>query len=160
MKQIWLVGVLLTACLTGCTRGNENNSGNQQPSTMQEGTSTSQLFTKGIVVDFTKLNEDFITNDIRQKLKDNLEALVNKDEDKFKAGLLEGHDTPGNMAYVKDTNQYQILDITESRYNSQAHSIMISLSAKVLRGKNIDESTITYYFETDKTGEWKIALID
>jgi hypothetical protein len=126
----------------------------------QEDTPTSQSFEKGVFVDFSKLNEDFITDDILQKLKDNLDALVNKDEDKFKAGLLDGHDTPGNMDFVKNTNQYKFLDISETRYNQNAKSIIISLSVKILRDKNIYDSTISYYFKTDKTGEWKISLID
>jgi hypothetical protein len=180
MKQILLAGVLLIALLTGCTHGNDNNTGIQPSVVTQEDTlaiqspdsatptkekapedtPTSESFEKGVFVDFSKLNEDFITDDILQKLQDSLEALVNKDEVKFKAGLLDGHDTPGNMDFVKNTNQYKFLDISESKYNKIAKSIMISLSVQILRDKKIYDGSLTFYFETDKTGEWKIQLVD
>jgi hypothetical protein len=180
MKPILLAGVLLIALLTGYIHGNKNNTGIQPSVVTQEDTPapqspdsptptkeeapedtpTSESFEQGVFVDFSKLNEDFITDDIVQKLKDSLEALLNKDEDKFRAGLLDGHDTPGNMDFVKNTNQYKFLDISESKYNQNAKSIMISLSVQILRDKNIYNGSITYYFETDKTGEWKIQLVD
>jgi hypothetical protein len=86
--------------------------------------------------------------------------LLNKDEEKCKAGLLQGHDTPGNLSYVRDTNQYRFVDFSEVRYDEKAKSIMISISVKILRDDHIDESTVTYYFKRDHAGEWKIALID
>jgi hypothetical protein len=175
MKVILLISILLFVFINGCTQKKENNTGNQQPPATQEDTSTPQSleppgtqedtstplsFEKGVFIDLSKHKDDFITDEILQKLKDNLEALVNKDENRFKAGLLEGHDTPGNMAYVKDTNQYKILDISFSKYDPKAKSIMISLPIQILRDTKIDDSTITYYFKPDKTGVWKIALID
>ena len=181
MKQLLFIGILLIAFLAGCAQSNENHTGNLQPSVMEEGSSAEQTldpqaqlqpvsspaeaqedppFDKGIFVDFSKLNADFITDEIVQKLRDNLEAVINRDEDKFRASLLEGHDTIGNMDYVLGINQYKFLDIGETSYNEKTKIIMIGVYAEILREKQINKGAIDYYFQQDQTGEWKIALID
>ncbi|WP_058302118.1 hypothetical protein [Gorillibacterium timonense] len=172
MKHLLPVGILLIILLTGCTHINENNSEDLQSSATVKNTRPSQSlespvvtqeitsFEKGVFVDFFKLNQDFITDEIRQRLKDNLEALVNKDEVKFKATLLEGHDTPGNMDFVKNTNQYRFLDISRCEYYPKGEGISISVLVQIWRDKRIDEVNLGYYFEPNEAGEWKIQLID
>lgn len=152
--------LLLITCLTGCANSNQSDTVTQQQPVAAGDTTTPKPFVSGIFVDFAKYKDDFITDEILNKLQDNLKALVAKDEVTFKTGLLEGHDTPGNLAYVKNTNQYQFTDISFTKYNPDNKSIMISLSVRIWRDHTVDDSTITYYFTPDATGIWKIALID
>ncbi|SFS76109.1 hypothetical protein [Paenibacillus sp. BC26] len=173
MKELFQLGLLLISILTGCSHDKENNNGNLASEANKGNTSTpsqsetssdvppqDQSFEKGVYVDFSKNMDQSIPDGIVQKLKENLDALVNKDANKFKEELLEEHDTPGNMSYVNDTNQYRFLEISYSKYDAKAKSVMISLSVQILRNDIIEDNTITYYFKPDKTQVWKIALID
>ncbi|RUS45704.1 hypothetical protein [Cohnella sp. AR92] len=121
---------------------------------------TPKSFKPGIFVDFSKIDDESIPDEVIKKLKDNLEALLDKNVEEFKAGLLEGHDTEGNMGYILDENQYRFTDIAEAKYFPDNNSIMISLSVQRLREGQVDDGSITYYFNLDKAGEWKIVLID
>jgi hypothetical protein len=119
------------------------------------------LFEKGVFVDFAKHQNDFLAaDDILGKLRHNLEALVAKDKDEFKADLMEGHDTPGNMDYVENNYEYKILDMDVATYDPETRRITISFPVQVLIDNKVEDRRITYTFEPDKNGEWKIALID
>jgi hypothetical protein len=73
---------------------------------------------------------------------------------------MEGHDTPGNMDYVENNYEYKILDMDVATYDPETRRITISFPVQVLIDNKVEDRRITYTFEPDKNGEWKIALID
>jgi hypothetical protein len=157
MRIMLLASMLLISFLTGCTHANEKKSGKEQ--TLTTGSSKQTKFESGVFIDISKFKNDFLTDDILQILKNNLEALVNKDKKNFIAGFIEGH-APGNMFLIETADQYRFLNVSSTQNDQEDKRINVGIEYEILHDQEIENKAFFYTFEPDKNGKWKIAIID
>lgn len=157
MNKILLSAVLLMVVLTGCTSATEKEAA---PSPTAAESATQTTFTSGINIDFSKYNNDYLTDDILQILKNSLEALINKDKEEFKQGFIDEEHAAGNMFLIETDDQYRFLNISSTQNDQADQRINIGIEYEILRNQRIEQTSFFYTFEPDNHGKWKIAIID
>ncbi|WP_110929908.1 hypothetical protein [Paenibacillus bouchesdurhonensis] len=94
---------------------------------------------------------------IKTVLKESLEALYNKDEEKFSNQFIDAVIIEANM-YVFDT--IATFDEIDSLEEDRSGRISVVVLGTVLLDNNITENAKIFYFNKNDKGDWKLVAID
>lgn len=145
-RYLLLFAVFLT--LAGCS---------QSASPSAHSTHAEDEFSPGIFIDFTQARNDFITDEILNTLKTNLQAIIEKNKEIFVQGFIPGMEK-SNLFWIEGDRQYRFYEIAAAQ--KEGDRINIAIYYQMEEGGTIEDSGMTYTFLKDKDGVWKIALID
>jgi len=159
MKKYFVLIVAAMLILSGCAKekSNEPNSAHSDVSPEANSSSAASDFSSGITIDFTKSKNDFVTDAILNTLKENLQAINDKNKDKFVQGFILGREQ-NNLFRVEGNKQYSFNEIASTQ--QEGDRINLTIYFKVKDNDKIEDNSMTYTFLKDTDGTWKIALID
>lgn len=167
MKTINLsiTAVFIIGLLSGC--GNTTNTAlNSSPTpftqektnSVQENAENSAIdFTPGVFIDWDSVNEPLMNEQIKTSLKETLEALSDKDEEKFKNQFIDAETIEANM-YVFDT--IATFDQIDSLEEDRSGRISVVIHGTALLDNNITEYAKIFYFNKNDKGDWRLVAID
>ncbi|WP_019638924.1 hypothetical protein [Paenibacillus fonticola] len=164
-KNLIITAVFVAGVLSGC--GNTTNTAPNSSSTpitkertnsVQENAENSAIdFTPGVFIDWDSVNEPLMNEQIKTVLKETLEALVNKDREKFKNQFIDAVTLEDSM-YVFDT--IATFDQIDSLEEDRSGRISVGVLGTALQDNNIIKYAKFFYFNKDDQGNWKLVAID
>lgn len=123
-------------------------------------------FKEGISFDLTEHVKDFFTQDIADKLQNNMESIVEHNEDKYKENMYDDESIKFNMDWFnykyEDGVKFEFKEVNEINYNEDAERIQLVVTFyRNNQDKEIEQSMMTYSLLKNKeSGEWLIATMD
>ncbi|WP_413372517.1 hypothetical protein [Paenibacillus taichungensis] len=124
---------------------------------------TAAEFKKGVNINFDKYKSSFFDEKIISKLSNNLEAVVENNEEKFKQNLnKQSLESIREGFYYKNTaDQFMFyeLDLLEKLDHPEQIRVGVRFVRKSSDG-SIENQGITYFFTKNEKGEWGIENID
>lgn len=133
----------------------DEKSEDQQSST--NNSNSNDIFRKGVYIDFEKVDNPLLNEQIKEGLKKTLEAQVNGDEDVFRA-TFKTPDT--GAAYLGVIGDYRFTDIGNVQEDTTKNQILVEVDAELARETSIDDVALTYYYASDAEGNWFLVAID
>lgn len=158
MRRYFLLFAVLFLTLSGCSQAKsamENKAGSPSPSA--DSTNGKDEFSPGIFIDFTQAKNDFVTDEILDTLKTNLQAIVDKNKEMFVQGFIPGSEQ-SNLFWIEGDRQYRFYEIDYTQ--KEGVRINIGIRYQMKDGDTIEENGTIYTFLMDTDGIWKIAIID
>ncbi|GIO29718.1 MULTISPECIES: hypothetical protein [Paenibacillus] len=123
-------------------------------------------FKKGISFDLSDYAKDFFMQDIADKIVNNMEAIVQHNEKKFKENMLDDGSIEFNMDWFgykyEDGVKFEFKDVNEITYDEDVKRIQIIVTfLRNIKDKEVEQGTMTYSLLKDKvSGQWLIATMD
>lgn len=123
-------------------------------------------FKEGISFDLTEHVKDFFTQDIADKLQNNMESIVEHNEDKYKENMYDDESIKFNMDWFnykyEDGVKFEFKEVNEINYNEDAERIQLVVTFyRNNQDKEIEQGMMTYSLLKNKeSGEWLIATMD
>lgn len=130
----------------------------EQNNSVQENAENSAIdFTPGVFIDWDSINEPLMNEQIKTVLKETLEALSEKDEEKFKNQFIDAV-TLEDSIYVFDTiARFDQINNLEEDWRGR---ISVEVVGTALLDNNIIEYGKIFYFNKNDKGDWKLVAID
>lgn len=123
-------------------------------------------FKEGISFDLTEHVKDFFTQDIADKLQNNMESIVEHNEDKYKENMYDDESIKFNMDWFnykyEDGVKFEFKEVNEINYDEDAERIQLVVTFyRNNQDKEIEQGMMTYSLLKNKeSGEWLIATMD
>ncbi|WP_116233769.1 hypothetical protein [Paenibacillus sp. VMFN-D1] len=123
-------------------------------------------FQEGVFFELSDHVEDFFTQDIAEKVQNNMEAIVDHDAAKFKQNMLSENDIKANIDWFDYMNgdgvKFEFSEVNEISYEEDSKRIQVVVSFyRNINHKEIEQGVMTYSLLKDKaSGAWLIALMD
>ncbi len=123
-------------------------------------------FQEGVFFELSDHVEDFFTQDIAEKVQNNMEAIVDHDAAKFKQNMLSENDIKANMDWFDymdgDGVKFEFSEVNEISYEEDSKRIQVVVTFyRNINHKEIEQGVMTYSLLKDKaSGAWLIALMD
>ncbi|HWO55546.1 MAG TPA: hypothetical protein VNM49_14315 [Paenibacillus cookii] len=123
-------------------------------------------FKEGISFDLSDYVKDFFKQDIADKIANNMEAIVQHNEKKFKENMLDEGSTKFNMDWFgykyENGVEFEFKEVNEITYDEDVKRIQVIVTfLRNIKDKDIEQGTMTYSLLKDKvSGQWLIATID
>ncbi|OXL85692.1 hypothetical protein BCV73_23420 [Paenibacillus sp. SSG-1] len=123
-------------------------------------------FQEGVFFELSEHVEDFFTQDIAEKVQNNMEAIVDHDAAKFKQNMLSENDIKANMDWFDymdgDGVKFEFSEVNEISYEEDSKRIQVVVTFyRNIYHKQIEQGVMTYSLLKDKaSGAWLIALMD
>jgi hypothetical protein len=146
MKSVLIISIVAFLILTGCSNVNVNENENN-----------ASIFTPETTIDFENYKNDYITDDILNTLKENLQAINDKNKDQFVKGFIPGNEQ-GNLFWIEGNRQYHFHEIAATQQEGKRINITIYYQYK--ENEIVDDNSMTYTFVQDSSNNWRIAIID
>ncbi|SDS43420.1 hypothetical protein SAMN05444162_1469 [Paenibacillaceae bacterium GAS479] len=179
MKTVFLICLsLLLVGLSGCSKAPSSTPNeNQQPSESSSKNNTgienlivpsketkpepqTSDFKEGITIDFTKYQKEFLTTEILDMLKNNLEAVIDQNKEKFHQNMSDNY-KEGNNSLIENENKYMFKNIHLAQKDNENKRINIGIEFLFTSDeKKIKSGNMVYTLMENKKGMWEITLID
>lgn len=123
-------------------------------------------FKEGISFNLSEHVEDFFTADLSNMINNNMEAIVNHDEKKFKENMLDADSITFNMDWFnykyEEGVKYEFKELNEISFDEDAKRIQVVVTFdRNIKNKEMEQGTMTYSLLEDAgSGDWKIATMD
>lgn len=123
-------------------------------------------FKEGISFNLSEHVEDFFTDDLSNMLNNNMEAIVNHDEKKFKENMLDADSITFNMDWFnykyEEGVKYEFKELNEISFDEDAKRIQVVVTFdRNIKNKEMEQGIMTYSLLEDAgSGDWKIATMD
>ncbi|MCG7376330.1 hypothetical protein MH215_04950 [Paenibacillus sp. ACRSA] len=129
---------------------------------------TVEDFKQGVFIDFDQYKQSFFDDEIISKFKGNIEAVVEKNPEKFKENLNKDSAATNkyHSYYINESEKgkefmFYDLDILEKVNIDEREQIRVGVRfAQKSSDGRIDNTGITYFFTKNQDGEWGIENID
>lgn len=123
-------------------------------------------FKEGISFNLSEHVEDFFTDDLSNMINNNMEAIVNHDEKKFKENMLDADSITFNMDWFnykyEEGVKYEFKELNEISFDEDAKRIQVVVTFdRNIKNKEMEQGIMTYSLLEDAgSGDWKIATMD
>ncbi|CAH1205730.1 hypothetical protein [Paenibacillus sp. JJ-223] len=123
-------------------------------------------FKEGISFNLSEHVEDFFTDDLSNMINNNMEAIVNHDEKKFKENMLDADSITFNMDWFnykyEEGVKYEFKELHEISFDEDAKRIQVVVTFdRNIKNEEMEQGTMTYSLLEDAgSGDWKIATMD
>lgn len=123
-------------------------------------------FKEGVFIDLSDHVEDFFTQDIATKVQNNMNAIVEHDEAKFKENMLDDDSIQFNMDWFnynyEDGVTFEFNELNGITYEEDAKRIQVVVTFyRNIKDQQIEQGVMTYSLLKDKDSEtWLIATMD
>ncbi|WP_339273991.1 hypothetical protein MKY59_23290 [Paenibacillus sp. FSL W8-0426] len=123
-------------------------------------------FKEGISFNLSEHVEDFFTADLSNMINNNMEAIVNHDEKKFKENMLDADSITFNMDWFnykyEEGVKYEFKELNEISFDEDAKRIQVVVTFdRNIKNEEMEQGIMTYSLLEDAgSGEWKIATMD
>lgn len=124
---------------------------------------TAADFEQGISIDFAPYKGSFFDDNIISILSNNLQSVVEQNKDKFKENLnTKSVESTGEGFYFNNEgDQFMFYDLDVLEKLDQPDQIRVGVRfARKSSDGSITNTGITYFFTSNKEGEWGIGNID
>lgn len=117
-------------------------------------------FKEAVNIDFSKYQKDFLTIEILDILKNNLESIINRDKEDFNRNMSENY-KKSNSSLIENQNKYMFEDINLAQRDNEMKRINIGIKFLVtLDERDIKRGNMVYTLKENIKGQWEITLID
>ncbi|SDM15673.1 hypothetical protein SAMN05428961_11099 [Paenibacillus sp. OK060] len=122
-------------------------------------------FKEGVSIDLSEHVKDFFTQDIADKVQNNMKAIVQHDETKFKENMLDEDSIKVNMDWFnykyEDGVKFEFNELNGITYDEDAKRIQVIVTFSRNIKEQIEQGVMTYSLLEDKdSGTWLIATMD
>ncbi|MED4957620.1 hypothetical protein GNQ08_26085 [Paenibacillus macerans] len=153
--------------LTSCAQESKNADLQRQsevPSTSTAAPQNQQMeekntdsFKTGVFVDLDAMDDPLFNDEIKALLKTTLESLANKDEQGFRS-VFQDEQVADAYMYLFGRDYY--FDKYEGIEKDNSNRIVVNVTGKDRYDGEIHNPNSAYYFIQDKSGQWKLGVID
>ncbi|GAB1154666.1 hypothetical protein YWY31_06910 [Paenibacillus illinoisensis] len=123
-------------------------------------------FKEGVSVDLSDHVKDFFTQDIADKVQNNMKAIVQHEETKFKENMLDEDSIKFNMDWFnykyEDGVKFEFNELNGITYDEDAKRIQVIVTFfRNIKDEQIEQGVMTYsLLEDEDNGAWLIATMD
>ncbi|GGF59537.1 hypothetical protein GCM10010912_00930 [Paenibacillus albidus] len=123
-------------------------------------------FKEGVSFDLSDHVKDFFTQDISDKVQNNMKAIIQHDEKKFKENMLDEESVKFNMHWFNYKYEagvkFEFKEVNTITYEQDAKRIqVVATFLRNIKDEEIEQEIMTYSLLEDKDkGTWLIATMD
>ncbi|MBT2290272.1 hypothetical protein J7E73_14200 [Paenibacillus albidus] len=123
-------------------------------------------FKEGVSFDLSDQVKDFFTQDISDKVQNNMKSIIQHDEKKFKENMLDEESVKFNMHWFNYKYEagvkFEFKEVNAITYEQDAKRIQVVVTfLRNIKDEEIEQEIMTYSLLEDKDKEtWLIATMD